>query len=55
MWLKWLYDYVYTAVYQIGVGKIFFQFGVSKINAFIKQGCIKLVKSDSKDVYTLYK
>ncbi len=44
MWLKWLYNYVYTAVYQ---------FGVSKINAFIMQGCIKLVESDSKDVYII--
>ncbi len=38
MWLKWLYNYVYT---------------VSKINDFIMQGYIKLVESDSKDVYII--
>lgn len=38
---------MYTTVQKSESVKCF-----EEINAFVKQGCIKLIKSDSEDIYT---
>ncbi len=43
--------YLYTIIQKFVVSKIFFK----DINTFIQQGCIKLIKSDSKDIYNVTK
>ncbi len=38
-------------IQKYGIRKIF----LNKINTFTPQGCIKLIKSDSKDIYNFTK
>jgi len=40
----------YNIIQKFGVSKILF---LKKVNAFIQQGCIKLIRRDSKDIYSV--
>ncbi len=44
--------YIATIVQKFGVRTIFFPF-LEEINTLIQRGCIKLIKSDSKDIHNL--
>ncbi len=41
----------FTTIQKLGVSKIIF---FQEINTFIHQQCIKLIKSDSKDIYNVF-
>ncbi len=50
----------YTILYYIILvlniySKLIFIYEIRKNNIFIQQGCIKLIKSDSKDIYNVSK
>jgi len=45
---------IYTNIQKSGVSNIFSFFLFFKvINTFIQQGCVKLIKNDSKDLYRI--
>ncbi len=41
---------IYNTIQKFGVSILIF---LREINTFIQQGCIKLIKSDSKDIYVI--
>ncbi len=47
--------YFCTTVQKFGTCNSFFFFRKKEINTFIQQGCIKLIESNSKDIYIIWK